>query len=104
MTKPYTINNEDDNVSISVFKDDLEIMRMIRKEIWHLYPVIENKVDESNLITKDRYRYDLIERIQLGKYNKYLTVKSHKINKSDFNQELTDIVMDTTDTNILIYF
>lgn len=69
MEKPYSFSETDSNKQISVYFNGKEVMRMIRKTIWHLYPVHSGQLIETFLIVKDQYRHDLMERIQLGHYD-----------------------------------
>jgi hypothetical protein len=64
----FTYSDIDDNDSISVFVGSKEVMRMVRNVFWELYPVINHAIIDNDLITSDKYRHDLIERIDLNYY------------------------------------
>jgi hypothetical protein len=72
MASKYIIDDPNDNESISVLLNGIEVMRIIRNSIWHLYLITNNEIG-TQIIAKDQYRNDLIERIQLGYYDKKIT-------------------------------
>lgn len=83
----YHIPFTDSNEQISVFLGNREAFRLVRKTIWQLHRVGSDGVI-SDPISKDQYRHDLIERIQLGLYDDY----KHKEALQKSSQKISGIV------------
>ena len=65
MFTPYA----SDNHYIFILKEGVEVMRLINENgIWQLFAIKEG-VTTGNVITRDQYRNDVIERILSGKYD-----------------------------------